>query len=344
MPGGAVVTWLQGRLLAAALTALATALILGGCASQPETRVAVGIGTAAYAGAPAKPYAVLYKPYAAMAVLAYTRPLYLTDRTCPSAEKLRADPTEDNRAAADMLDDLARAGWSCRFGHIGPFGCKPGAPRCLDGLQYHVWRDRRCGTAVIAFRGTDGSEIGDWLTNLHWFLGRRFFDQYDQVQVAVPDIIETLYAEGCRPRTIVSAGHSLGGGLAQHAAYADKRISYVYAFDPSPVTAFFGVPFAERRAATEALGIDRVYEAGEILSLPRYLASGVFPSSQCRPRVRIVRFHTVTAPSLLERHRIGELAKGLTRLAGHATQTAKGRIGFKHARECDDVQPDKWGE
>jgi hypothetical protein len=328
-----------GRVFLAVLACLA----LAACAQQPRDKVAVGIGTAAYARQAAKPYAVLYKPYAAMATVAYVAPPYLDASSCPDVAKLRASGTDDAKAAAHLIESLGKAGWSCRFGHVGPYGCKPGTPRCLDGLEYHVWR-RGCSEAVIAFRGTDGNEIGDWLTNFRWFLGGRFFDQYDQVQDAVPDIIKALYAEGCRPRVIVATGHSLGGGLAQHAAYADKRIAYVYAFDPSPVTAFFGIPFPERNAATESLGIDRVYESGEILSLPRYLASGVFPSSQCRPRVRIVRFHTVDAPSLLERHRILSLTEGLSKLAGRSTRTDKGRIGFAHAQACDYVQPDRWGE
>lgn len=336
--------WSRFARVAAALIGMGLGLALAGCAQQPREKVAVGIGTAAYARQAAKPYAVLYKPYAEMATVAYVSPPYLAGNSCPSADKLRASGTADNKAAAKLIDNLAKAGWSCRFGHVGPYGCKPGTPRCLDGLEYHVWRRGRCGEAVIAFRGTDGNEIGDWLTNFRWFLGGRFFDQYDQVQKAVPDIIKALYAEGCRPRVIIATGHSLGGGLAQHAAYADKRIGYVYAFDPSPVTAFFGIPLPERSEATKDLGIDRVYESGEILSLPRYLASGVFPSSQCMPRVRIVRFNTVTAPSLVERHRIRNLTQGLIALSANATKTDKGRIGFAHARACDYVQPDKWGE
>lgn len=316
------------------------AVALAACA-QSRTVADVDIGTAAYQPKPAKPYAVLYKPYAEMATLAYTDRPYLTENSCPSAAKLRADPTDDNKAAVKMLADLDHAGWSCWSGHVGPYGCKPGTRRCLDGLEYHVWTRGRCGEAVIAFRGSDANEIGDWLSNFRWFVGRRFFDQYDQVQEAVPSIIDHV---GCRPRLIVATGHSLGGGLAQHGAYAEKRIAYVYAFDPSPVTAFFGVPFPERNAAAEHLGIDRVYEAGEILSLPRYIVSGVFPSTQCRPRVRIVRFATVNAPSLAERHRIGNLAAGLSALAGGTTATDKGRLGFQHARECDFVRPDKFGE
>ena len=326
----------------ARLVLLAVLVVLGGCAQQRSV-ADVGIGTAAYAPKPAKPYAVLYKPFAEMARVAYTDQSYLDANACPDAAKLRAGG-DATKPLADMVADLNHAKWSCRFGHVGPFGCKAGTPRCLDGLEYHVWRKRDCGEAVIAFRGTDANEIGDWLTNLRWFVGRRFFDQYDQVQLAVPDIIATLDKQGCRPRLIVATGHSLGGGLAQHAGYSSSRIAYVYAFDPSPVTGFFAIPFGESGRSIEHLGIDRVYEAGEILSLPRSLASGVFPSSQCRPRVRIVRFATVTTPSLIERHRIGDLTAGLIDLSGGTTHTDKGRIGLAHARSCDFVLPDKFGE
>lgn len=317
------------RLLAAAAMAVAAA----GCAQLP-TDVALGVGTAAYQTKAAKPYAVLYKPYAEMATVAYTDPPYLTGG-CPSAEKMRPG----NPDGAAMIDRLTRAGWVCRFGHVGPFGCKAGTPRCVDGLEYHVWQ-RGCGEAVIAFRGSDANELGDWLSNFRWFIARPLFDQYDQVQNAVPHIINGVNRANCRPRVIVATGHSLGGGLAQHAAYADRRINYVYAFDPSPVTAFFGVPFPERSAASEKLGIDRVYESGEILSLPRYLASGVFPSSQCRPRVRIVRFATLAAPSLIERHRIGNLTKALAELSKGAPPPRL-PYGFRQARDCDFAQPDR---
>jgi hypothetical protein len=315
------------------VVAVVMALAAAGCAQSPKD-VAVGIGTAAYDMKPAQPFAVIYKPYAEMAAVAYTDPQYLTGG-CPDANKVRAaDPDK-----AAMIGNLTRAGWVCRFGHVGPVGCKAGEPRCVDGLEYHVWR-RGCSEAAIAFRGTDANEIGDWLSNFRWFIARPLFDQYDQVQKAVPDIIRALYQSGCKPRTIVATGHSLGGGLAQHASYADRRIDYVYAFDPSPVTAFFAVPFPERSAGTETLGIDRIYEAGEILSLPRYLASGLFPSSQCRPRVRIVRFSTVTASSLIERHRIANLTKALTELSKGA-KPSRLPYGFRAARECDLALPDR---
>jgi hypothetical protein len=323
-----------------------------GC-SQLRTDVAVGIGTEAYQTEPAKPYAFLYRPYAEMASLAYTDKQFLSDRRpqCPSLAKLR-DPTlvdanhsaQDNQTAAGRLYNLHHVeGWSCLFGHVGVIDC-PRAKECVDGLEYHVWRRNDCKEAVIAFRGSDPNDVGDWLSDLRWFIPRPLFDQYDQVNAAVHSIIDEIYRRGCHPGRIIATGHSLGGGLAQHVAYADKRIGYVYAFDPSPVTAFFEVPFVDRSAATKALGIDRIYETGEILSLPRYIVSGVFPTSQCQPRVRIVRFAVVAAPSLIDRHRINNLVTGMNSLVEKSARPAQVPYGFEHARNCDFVRPDKYGD
>jgi hypothetical protein len=213
--------------------------------------------------------------------------------------------------------------------------CPPGE-QCVDGLQYNVWRRKDCSEAVIAFRGTDSHEIGDWITNLRWLQVRDVFDQYDQVQREVVKVVERLRRSKCRPNTIIATGHSLGGGLAQHAAYTGG-IDYVYAFDPSPVTALFGVPFLKRQQSVERLGVDRIYESGEILSLPRYILSGVYPTPQCRPRVRIVRFNVIDAPSLRERHRITGLAHGLEKVAA-GPPPPRLPHAFKEAAACDFVQ------
>jgi hypothetical protein len=329
------------RIIGRLLVVAGIAFTVSACAQKRE-EVAVGVGTSFYKYKDAKPYAALYKPYAEMAAVAYSNPQFLDGRGCPDPKKF-ADPklvdstntAEDNALMAGWLADLKK-NWRCESGHVGPYGCKAGTPRCVEGLEYHVWR-RGCREAVIAFRGTDFNEIGDWLSNFRWFVSRSLFDQYDQVQDAVPHIIDAVYRPGCRPSTIIATGHSLGGGLAQHAAYADSRIGYVYAFDPSPVTAFFAIPFPERSVATRRLGVDRIYQSGEILSLPRYLASGVFPSSPCQPRVRIVRFSTVLDASLIERHRIRNMTKGLSDLSAPPPPVTERQkpTGFANARNCD---------
>lgn len=339
-PLGCVMAW--SRTIVRLLAVAGLAFTVAACAQNPKD-VAVGVGTSFYRYKDAKPYAALYKPYAEMAAVAYSNPQFLDGKACPDAAKF-ANPklvdstntAEDNALMAGWLADLHKKHWRCESGHVGPYGCKQGTRRCVDGLEYHVWR-RGCSEAVIAFRGTDFNEIGDWLSNFRWFVSRSLFDQYDQVQEAVPDIVDHIYRSGCRPSTIIATGHSLGGGLAQHAAYSDDRIRYVYAFDPSPVTAFFAIPIPDRSAATKDLGIDRIYQSGEILSLPRYLVSGVFPSSPCQPRVRIVRFATVLGASLIERHRIRNMTKGLTELAAPPPPVPERQqpAGFANARNCD---------
>lgn len=340
------------RLAGAALTVL----LLAACAQMPN-QVAVGIGTKAYALTDAGPYAALYRPYAQMAQLAYANPTFLTPERyhnpqdhlngplCPLVEKLadaklsdNPEQAEDNALAAKWESQLHREGWHCLFGAFGRdvslAGC-PGTQRCNTGLQLQVWRRHRCGEVVVAFRGTDVRDLGDLVTNLHWFLGRFYYDQYDEVRDRISGIVDRA-SSGCRLGHVTAVGHSLGGGLAQLAGFADRRIDYVYAFDPSPVTGYFSVPWDKKKLSVKTLGADRIYQAGEILSLPRYLTSGFFPTPSCRPRTRIVRFATIPASSLLERHRITLLAESIVDLAKKAKPGPLPK-GYAAARTCTFV-------
>lgn len=325
------------------LFALAAAA-LAAC-SQSRDNVAVGIGPAGYITAQAAPYARLYRPYAQMSALAYTNREFLTDggdphgALCPSVQLLerpaRADKWADTRAnhqRASWLRQLRSEGWRCMLGHIGVANC-PAGRDCVGGLQYHVWLRNDCREAVIAFRGTDADDIGDWLSNYRWFLSGTRFDQYDQVRAAIGGIVDAIRRAGCRHATIIATGHSLGAGLAQHVAYANSNIAYVYAFDPSPVTAYFDIPWETREKTVERFGIDRIYEGGEVLSLPRYLVSGLFPATACRPRIRVVRFAVTAGLDRVQRHRIAQFTENLIELS-HAAPAGPLPLGLNEARDC----------
>jgi hypothetical protein len=324
----------------------AAALALVACAQDPH-KVGVGVGTSYYRFKAARPYAYLLKPYAEMSALAYSDPpTFQTADFCPDigayqnpANVDARHTADDNRRAVRWLQDLHRAGWHCVRGHVGSY-CRKGED-CVGGLQFHLWR-RGCREAVLAFRGTDFNEEGpllsrgDLISNLRWFIHLPVNDEYVQARWASVAIADEVSRWGCgRGLRLIATGHSLGGGLAQQAAFADRRFSYVYAFDPSPVTGLFDIAWEDRRWSVAKLGIDRVYESGEVLSLTRYLVSGVFATSPCQPRIRIVRFATAKQPSLVERHRIKNLTDGLIVLARPEKPAPKLPTGFANALSCD---------
>jgi hypothetical protein len=105
--------------------------------------------------------------------------------------------------------------------------------------------------------------------------------------------------------------------LAQQAAYADANgsIKYVYAFDPSPVTGFFDVSELVLKHSTAGLGIDRAYERGEILMLPRLIIENIFPPAACNPRIREVRFNVLRGLPI-QQHNMEHLTEQF-RVAAH---------------------------
>jgi dienelactone hydrolase len=180
-------------------------------------------------------------------------------------------------------------------------------------------------------------------SNIRWFVRRTQFDQYDQVRNVIATAVDRLEQQGCKFKRIITTGHSLGGGLGQQAAFAEPRIDYVYAFDPSPVVGFLDVDDKTRTEAIQDLGIDRVYESGEVLAAARAATSGVYATPQCRPRVREVRFATLTKGTSKERHHINALTSGIIDLAKQAPANAALPYGFEAARNCNLAAPDYGG-
>ena len=333
------------RLLAVSIVAVLAA----GCAIQPRDEIRVGVGFGQEHPDRAKHYAALYLPYAMMATSAYTDERLSDRHGCPDPGLLLVPGNSKDdkdfafhRTVAGWVAYLRTRRWECRLGRFGSLPCPPRLRDCrpLGGLEYHVWRrmDGGCREVVIAFRGTDRGDVGDWRSNFRWLHRLRpQFDQYAQVQAHMVDIVKTMTDGGCAAPGIAfaSVGHSLGGGLAQQAAYAHPRIRYVYAFDPSPVTGFFDISAAIREANTVGLGIDRVYERGEILSLPRQIVMAFYPPASCNPRVRFVRFNVLMG-SPIEQHSMDGLTANFRTLAAEKGASRFHADGHRDARQCEE--------
>lgn len=289
----------------------------------------------------AGPVAARIAPYALLAEQSYdpevyrTKHLHLASRDCIADDAAGCEHIAElqNRAHA-MLRDW-RLVWACD----GSKDCKVetgGGKPAVDGLGVQVWLQNRavCTEAVVAFRGTVGGSEGDWVSNLHW-LTRNLpvYDQYDQVRDHVGDFLAKLDGQPCYrpgPTLIVAVGHSLGGGLAQLASYADKNVRRVYAFDPSMVTGFYSSKLEGRDHNVVGHRTERVYEHGEILAYPRLLLRQFTPPTPCDPRIVTVRFDIL--------HGNGFTQHGLTPFATALLREARGKAPERNPfveRACD---------
>jgi hypothetical protein len=203
------------------------------------------------------------------------------------------------------------------------------------GLYMEVWEKTDSHPIVVViFRGTEFFSWRDWMSNFRWFswllrflLG--YSDQYSVVaQHTGKEVLENLKAriENGRERykdvRIITTGHSLGGGLAQHLAYSLPqiqssdgsilpRVSNVYAFDPSPVTGWYSVERDLRTLNAKGLKIDRIFEHGEILAYVRLLLSYVNPPSANDPAIRELRYNVVQSINPFSSHSMRLIACAL---------------------------------
>lgn len=193
----------------------------------------------------------------------------------------------------------------------------------ISHLRVKVWGNSERKAVAVAFGGTVFTSGKDWKSNLRWFTFKHN-DEYTQlVELFVPAFINKFHKlsneDGWRylpNATFYATGHSLGGGLAQELAYAltvdstVPRFTQLYVFDPSPVTGYFSVNSDTRDSNKRTLAIDRIYERGEILALPRALVSLILPPSEDNPRIWQYRYNLFSR-SPITGHSIDELASGL---------------------------------
>ncbi|MSO66520.1 MAG: hypothetical protein EXQ82_01635 [Pseudolabrys sp.] len=87
--------------------------------------------------------------------------------------------------------------------------------------------------------------------------------------------------------------------------------------------------------STKGLGVDRAYEAGEILALPRLLIDNIYPPAACRPRIRSVRFNMLAGlPG--SQHSISDLTQQLHATARKPGANARRADERAKARLCKD--------
>jgi hypothetical protein len=241
----------------------------------------------------------------------------------------------------DVADGTQYGRW--KFVRVPKFEC-PADRVCAGELGVQLWvymSGRTCREAVISYRGTVFSSFDDWIANFHWFNRLTpIYDYYDQAGGHIDRIVSIAERLGCTGR-IVAVGHSLGGGLAQHVAYGHKRIRIVYAFDPSFVIGIGDFAAAGEQTYRKGRLFDYVYEHGEILALLRYIGRQFHPYEACNPRIRTVRFNTLTG-SFISQHRIQSLADKLTVLAlspPPPPPTAPDGLGRPYVRDAPCPHP-----
>lgn len=266
--------------------------------------------------------ATRFAPYALMSAYAY-----FDKEDCPNYTK---DPAkkEKLRVAKERIQTKLDAfnqpdSFKPVFFAEGNRGCEDAL-----GLMYHVWHSEKRNELVIAFRGT--SNAPDWWYGNLWPVSHLVSEktQYSKVQEQVDVILKAAKADpDLASAKVIVTGHSLGGGLAQHALYSyPKGIHQAVVFDPSIITGYTTIKGSERVTqcnCTSGLGAEapiiRVYESNEILSNLRIFHKIFYPAHL---HIQEVRFNYDSSIWGTHSHSIDALSRALAKDAIEPQQSA----------------------
>jgi hypothetical protein len=304
-----------------AVLVLAVSLAAFGCTPtylDQDPRIAIHrTGSGKAVCKPAGESAANILEYAAMASAAYRT---LAEERSPGWRGARIRPEELPDIARCEADDLPAIAFEFpEWSEIEPLPAweKRGSYHPVGGLAIRAWYrlspdgSQKTCTIVLAFRGTQADEAGDWWSNFRWITRviPWIDDQYDQVLRHIDTLVDhalglpalAQHRNGCK---IITVGHSLGGGLAQQAAYAVSKpvIKNVYAFAPSVVTGYYSADGEKRDRNESGMKIHRVYEHGEILAYLRWIFRQVYPVTDKDPLIELVRFNLERGGGVFRQH------------------------------------------
>ena len=189
----------------------------------------------------------------------------------------------------------------------------------VGNAEFQVWKSQQRNEIVICFRGTDFKQATDWFSNFRWvtrFIPRTW-DQYEQVQAWIDELIDAIRQDHPEA-TIITSGHSLGGGLAQQALYATKVIKRSVTFHPSMVTGYYAIrPKTRRRANADGGLTYRIFEHGEVLAYLRWAMKKFYNPFRGQPRIVEVRLNLLRRKdgnNAVDQHSIIHFARRLAEL------------------------------